>query len=460
MNDPKTRDSDTPRLLLLADHPSLHRGFATVAREVAGHLHDHGRWQVSMIGYYPPDPDWRSPGYPVLSLDPNDVPRSERRARLSGALTTILSDPQQSPQVILCMGTDFDLAAVADVLETSRARERLTLIGYTPIDYAPLPTAAMDVFARYDRLVPYTRLAREALVDCALRAGVDPGFIADPIPHGVDTGHFKPLSAAERGRARRELFGLAPNTLLVGYFGRNSRNKRIDIVLRLFALVVNGNYVLCRDCAATSAGDLDRDGRPLSPPRSCNACGGSKLEAGRPRQDIWLYLHTDLDAHRAGSASGGRDLRAIARALDVEQRVLFRDDIRIGRGDRVDALARRMAACDLHMLPYHCAGWELTVLETGACGVPNIITEVFSPPEYAEPFSWLVPVGSYVLGRDVQALMDTDLGLLALKTLLEDPARRQALAAQGPRVAATLDWQRVAAAWGGLLEPFRVKFCE
>ena len=37
---------------------------------------------------------------------------------------------------------------------------------------------------------------------------------------------------------------------------------------------------------------------------------------------------------------------------------------------------------------------------------------------------------------------------------------RQALAAQGPRVAATLDWQRVAAAWGGLLEPFRVKFCE
>ena len=80
MNDPKTRDSDTPRLLLLADHPSLHRGFATVAREVAGHLHDQGRWQVSMIGYYPPDPDWRSPGYPVLSLDPNDVPRSERRA--------------------------------------------------------------------------------------------------------------------------------------------------------------------------------------------------------------------------------------------------------------------------------------------------------------------------------------------------------------------------------------------
>ena len=445
--------TDLPRLLILADHPSLHRGFATVGREIAGHLHQKDTWQVTVIGYYPPEPNWQSPGYRVIALDDVDTPRSARQPRLEQMLPAILESGAHLPTLLLCIGTDFDLGAVANALEVIAWRKRVTLVGYSPIDYAPLPTAAMDAFARYDHLVPYTTFAQEALVDCAQRAGVDLSFIADPIPHGVDSSRFKPLDENERQIARRDLFNLHHNELLVGYFGRNSRNKRIDIVMHLFAMAVNGHYAVCANCGVTNAGHLDKNGIPTSIPTSCNACAHKALTPAAARQDAWLYLHADLDGYRY-AASGGRNLRALARALDIEHRVIFRDDIQIGYGDPTELLVARMSACDVHVLPFHHAGWELTVLETGACAVANIITEAFSPPEYASPFSLLVPVGSYVLSRDVQALIDLDLGLAALTSLLDQPARRAALAAQGPVVARQLDWRGIAERWNQRLLSF------
>ena len=111
-----------------------------------------------------------------------------------------------------------------------------------------------------------------------------------------------------------------------------------------------------------------------------------------------------------------------------------------------------MACCDLHLLPYDCAGWELTVLETGSCGVANVITEVANPPEYAREFSAPVPVGCYVIGEDIRGLIDIDLALRTVLDLLDNPPARHRLAANGPKVAARFDWQRVCRQWVELLE--------
>ena len=444
---------DAPnRLLVLADHPSLHRGFATVAREVTAHLHARTDWRPALLGYYPPSPAWRSPGYPVTALEPDDVPRSARLPRLVEALGTLLAG-EAAPRLLLCMGTGFDLACVVEALDRTGTRNRVRLVGYTPMDYAPLPVQAADLLSRFDLLVPYTRTAREAIEECAGRAGVDARFLGEPIPHGTDTRVFRPLPAAERRVARRELFGLGDHDRLVGYFGRNSGNKRVDLVLRLFALAATGGYATCGRCGHPSAGALDRDGRLLPPPRRCNACGAAAPVRGRPRDGLHLYLHTDMDAWRHGLASGGRALLPIAEALGVRGRLLVRKDLAIGRGDDARHLAARMAACDLHLLPYEAAGWELTVLETGACGVANVITEVASPPEYAHPFSRVVPVGSFLLGDDVRGLMDTDLGLRALLDLLDDEDERHRLGAAGPAVARALDWRHVGERWVEALAP-------
>lgn len=77
--------------------------------------------------------------------------------------------------------------------------------------------------------------------------------------------------------------------------------------------------------------------------------------------------------------------------MGISDQVVFDRSIRVGLGVDEHELARRMGACDVHLLPYDSVGWELTVLETGACGVANIITDIAAPPEYAAPFSVLVP---------------------------------------------------------------------
>jgi len=437
--------------VLFGDHPSLHRGFATIGREIAGHLFREG-WPVRYVGYYAPDPAWDSPGYPVIDLEPEDDARERRVGRLRCVLKDAIRPRVGATQpVLLCLGTQFDQIALLEALREEDLRDGVRLVVNVALDYAPLPVQAMDHFGALDAVVPYTRFGSEAILDCARRAGVAADSLVDPIPQGVDTGVFRPPPAEERTRARRQLFGLGEDDRLLAYFGRNSENKRADVVLRLFHLVVSGSYAVCERCGNTSAAGLDRDGRPLAPPRRCAACESERLRPGRPRDDVHVYRHTDVDAHRVGAASGGRDLRHIARTWGIEDRVRFRTDLQIGRGDDVAGLARRMGACDVHVLPFERAGWELTLLETAACGVPNVITEVSAPPEYAAPFSRVVPVGSYAIDESVRGTIDTDLALRAILELLDDPAARRELGQAGVRVARELDWSRVCPLWADLL---------
>jgi glycosyltransferase involved in cell wall biosynthesis len=112
-----------------------------------------------------------------------------------------------------------------------------------------------------------------------------------------------------------------------------------------------------------------------------------------------------------------------------------------------------MAACDIHLLLYECGGWELTVLETGACGVPNVVTDVAAPPEYAAPFSRLIPVATHVIGiSGHRGLADLDAAAAALVELGESPEERARLGARGVVVAAAHDWNRVGQLWLELLE--------
>jgi glycosyltransferase involved in cell wall biosynthesis len=436
-----------PEVVLLGDHPSLHRGFARVVREVARFLGAQTGWRVRVVGYYPPVPGWTAPGYPVTALDERDDPRPARVPKLERWLRSELRPREPEAPVLVSIGTLFDLECVVRAVERAGLRSRVRLVGYTPLDSAPVPAPAARLFDGLDALIPFTRFAKRAVEECARRAGLAPAFLGEPIPHGVDTERFRPMAPGERAEQRRALFGLGDAERLVGYFGRNSGNKRADVVLRLFHLAASGRYIVCRRCGNTGACRLDRNGRPAELPARCPACSCPELSPGRSRDDAVLYLHTDLGAHETGAASGGRDLLRIADSYGIRDRVRLRPDIRIGRGDDEEELARRMGACDVHVLPFECAGWELTVLETGACGVANVITEVAAPPEYAAPFSRVVPVGSWVLEDDLRGLVDTDLALRAIVELLDDPAARRQLAAQGPPTAKCYDWHAVGSLW-------------
>lgn len=437
-----------PRVIVLADHPSLHRGFATIGREVAAFLHAAG-FELAYAGYYRPDPAWRSPGYELVGVELDDDDPARRAARVQVALEPLLAG--RGPAVLLSIGTMGDQRAVLAALDELRGVPRPTTIAYAPTDFAPLPVQLMEVAERFDAVVPYSRFARAALLDCAARAGVGAGAIRDPIPHGVDVETFRPLSDERRRETRQRLFGLGDDAVLLGFFGRNSGHKRADLVLHLAQALIHGRFTTCEGCARVQAHGLDREGYPRLPAGRCHSCGGSRLSPGQPCDQLHLYMHTDLHGEAARRITGGRDLAHIADRYQLGERVRFNEALEVGRGEPSDHLAQRMAACDVHVLPYDCAGWELTVLETGACGVPNVITDFATPPEYAAPFSRLVPPGGLMLEADARGLIDVDLALQALRGLIDDPVSRRRLGSHGPEVAARHAWPRVGAWWASLI---------
>ena len=447
--------SGTAPVLIVCDHPSLHRGFSVVGERIAGHLYRHEGMPVRFIGRYPPDSEWRGPGYPVHSLhaEAGYTEHDDRDPSLEDAFEAWL--PRAGGRAtVLCIGTWKDLRVTRNALEERGLRESVRLVGYMPVDCAPLPVQFADFARDYDILVPYSPFAHAALDDCFRRAQEAPSMIAAPIGHGVDTGVFRPLDAQARAAARRTYFDVDDRTLLLGYFGRNSGHKRPDLVLRLFQMFATGAYVVCARCGATTGDALEPDGTPGPAAERCAACDGADLRPGRGRDDCLLYLHTDLHAEEAERViPQARDLVHIAGRYGIGDRLRYLPDIRIGHGVSATELAARMGACDVHVLPYTCAGWELTVLETGACGVPNVITGIASPPGYAAPFSRVIPAAVDLLESEARCLMDLDLALRALIELADAPAERARLGAAGVEVARGLDWRRVGGEWAGLLRP-------
>lgn len=80
---------------------------------------------------------------------------------------------------------------------------------------------ARAVIARMDRFIASNQGSRQIL---EARFGVDPNRIDMVLQLGVDTTHFRPVSAEERRRLRSR-WNLSPDALVIGYCGRLVEEK-------------------------------------------------------------------------------------------------------------------------------------------------------------------------------------------------------------------------------------------
>ncbi len=431
-------------VVIVCENPTLHGGFSTVGRQVARSLHARGV-RVRYVARYPRAAGAPAEPYEVLEADRDGDPTAGVGARLARTLDAAITGSASGRGVpVLSIGGLRQHAELLAALGERRLPGAGEVILYVPVDAAPLPPMVRPTLERADVVVPYNSFGAQVIRRSGVRARV-----ARAIPHGVDTGVFAPLAAAERRAVRRARFDLGDDEVLVGFFGRNCGHKRPDLVLRTFAAWVNGGVGRCARCTVL----VERPSAPLGGAYGtlarCPHCGaeeGFEQQAARP--DARLYLHTELLTARERRVSGGWDLERIAHRLGVVDRVQFEPSLRFGRGVVDTELARRMAACDVHVLPYEAGAWELTVLETAACGVPNVITDAAAPPEYAAPFSLLVPPMMRVHGpRGTRAFIDVGRAVDALQRLADDRAERRRLGACGIEVARAHRWDRIGDLW-------------
>jgi len=411
------------QILVVAEHPSMSLGFTTVASHVAHELTQRG-CLVTYLGIGTPNAIQRR-SYPVEAFD-----------RLSHLADRVA----RSRPILLFFGRSRDVVELHEALAARGARRSVELVCYAPVDNCPAARAVDGLAGAVDQLVPATEFAARALGVPAERA----------IPHGVDATAFRRLDARRRVHVRSRDFGAGDQTV-IGYFGRNTHHKRPDLALRAFAHIATGSYGTCSTCTRVTVAELGIDGR-LAGVGHCRHCAGS-TDPGVGLDGAILYMHTELLGARDRRACGGFDLELIADRLDVADRTVFDRTIAVGHGVPIEVLSERMAAIDIHVLLGVGGGWELTVLETGACGTPNVLTDYAAPAEYARPFAELVPVANAVMQPwGLECLVDLDVAVEKLRALATSPERRSQLGAAGIAVAKAHSWTHIGDRWHDLVD--------
>jgi len=156
-----------------------------------------------------------------------------------------------------------------------------------------------------------------AIRDEFLGAGVPPQKVAH-IPHGVDTGRFRPATGDER-RALRQRLGLPIDGRIVIYTGRLLRGKGLEALLTAFRLIAAAE-------------------------RSAH-----------------LVIVGSGEGH---SLSVETELRAAAQAEALAARVTF--------AGRVEAVEDWLRASDVFAFPSMFEALGIALVEAAACGLPAV----------------------------------------------------------------------------------------
>jgi glycosyltransferase involved in cell wall biosynthesis len=206
--------------------------------------------------------------------------------------------------------------------------------------------------------------------DELLAAGCRPDRV-HLIPHGVDTGRFRPAGTEERAALRRPL-GWPQDACVVTYTGRLLRGKGLETLVEAFGVVAAHH------------------------PSAYLAIVGS-------------------GEGQALSVEG--ELRSAVTASGLGERIAFTG--------RMDAVEDALRASDVFAFPSEFEALGLSLIEAGACGLPAVASRTGGIVDVVEDgrSGWLVPPG------------DTAALALALGRLLDDPGERERLGARARQVA-------------------------
>jgi glycosyltransferase involved in cell wall biosynthesis len=300
-------------------------------------------------------------------------------------------------------------------------RDRLSIVGYIPLDGKIVNEEDAAPLARADRVVVYTEFAQKEFEGAfdrlrAKRGGEFPAV--DVIPHGVNRNHFHPFPQLEqasfaspaRAEAKRKVFpDLADpeNSFIVLNASRFDKRKRVDLTVAGFA----------------------------------------RFAAGKPA-NVRLCLHHAI----MGEPENDR-IRSLIAQFGLQERVVLNPLAGGVVGD--PELNLLYNACDVGINTSMGEGWGLVSFEHGAAGAAQIVprhsacAEIWSGrAEMIEPARRCIPEFSVLEMGEVSAQGVAE----ALGNLYDNPQRCQQLAQAAHEAALNPDyaWDAIAARFDDL----------
>jgi glycosyltransferase involved in cell wall biosynthesis len=275
---------------------------------------------------------------------------------------------------------------------------------YYPIDGdcgdGRLPESWVQLLRRVDLPIAMSRYG----LDVTAKNGVAAAYI----PHGVDTGLFRPPAVKTEAKAA---FGYRERFVILSD-ARNQERKLLPRTLEIFR----------------------------------------RFATGKP--DVLLHLHCDPDDPLARSQKYCYDLQADIDFLATDGNVRITPGMSLKSGGiPVEDLARLYQAADVHLLASWGEGFGLPTLQAAAAGLVPVAVDYAANRELVLYHGEAVPARHFLPNEfGVRAaLIDIDDTVARLETLYADRAALARKGAAAAQFAAAYDWRNVIAQWDDLL---------
>lgn len=225
------------------------------------------------------------------------------------------------------------------------------------------------------------------------------------IPHGVNHKIFKPI------RPKPKISGFE-DKFVFGAVMRNTLRKEYPVILRAFA----------------------------------------SLPEDIKKHSI-LYFHTQ--PYEEVDGKPGWNLPILIKMFGLEDYVVFNPHASKWFGVSEEELARIYNAMDVHMLISTGEGFGLPVLESLACGVPNIVSNNTALPEVAgEATCYAECFEEDMVSSEGFGLYTTKISSVreCMIKLYEDPSLREKLAQKGIEQAKKFTWRKAVCMFADLID--------
>lgn len=424
------------KILCMTDSPKLHTGFAGVGREVMTYLQRTGKYDIKCIGWFHQETN-EEVIYPIIPTEKDDKGRITQQDKYGHVSFNKVVDDFK-PDLVWTLGDHWMVEHVARV----HNRKTFKWVMYCPIDGHPSPSKWKTAFENADVLVAYGKYGMDVMKHRAPSANIK------YIYHGVDTNAFKPIPEEDRVVVKKSVIGVELDKVIIGIVARNQPRKAFDKLFEAYFYILNGLYMICEDCKKITVFPFDVIKKEAFRVKSCKHCGGTNLKQGEKRDDVRLYIHGAIQ-------DCGWDLTDLQHDYNLNGKILVNPSLRIGVGVSAFTLNGIYNAFDVFTLPTRGEGFGLPVLEAMSAGIPVVTTDYSAHPEWCDGAGILVPpvaLEAEPLTNIRRAIIDVDLYVTSLMSLINDEVLRKKYGKAGREKALTMDWSIICTQWEKLVD--------
>ena len=304
-----------------------------------------------------------------------------------------------------------------------KSRRNFKHIAYLAIDSEcfpyKMPTKhgilnTIEFLSSTDKVVVFTDWAKETIHTTVklLTGGKVPSNL-EVIPHGVDTNDFFPID--DKVNLRKKYFGNTPgieDAFLLGCVARNQPRKRLDAIFQTLRLLID----------------------------KYEKKGGKKFMA---------HFHCVM------KEPIGWDLLWLAQYYGVNERCIFDDNLKPLTGVDIQTLNEIINTYDVHLLPTNSEGWGLPILESMACGVPNVISNYSAHGDWAKGTALMIKLAAKIHDpgtNHIKGIVDIEHAAKQISLLYNSKKMHRDYSRRGIKLANKLQWKNVCDEWNTLFD--------